>query len=655
MSTEKKVATGFEKLGEKPYGARFHKVDLHFHTPGSADARGSNKYDYNPYNTKYPAKKGDLNAYRIKVDEIRDKLLREAREVAGKMVKRFKDEKLSLVAISDHNSIATIWSDLEDKGAMDLRAPTWYEVIDDAADKTNREAGKIVLTILPSVEISCNGVHILAVFPPMYPRRSVHFVICDLLNEFGFSIEEWGKNPKVGKRSVIDAVNLIRQKKGIPIPAHIDGSDQAVLRLYAQKLNVGAMKNIFYNPQLSAVEIVNPSKLTKKNRKLKKSLKKWIDSLRAEKGLRFVAYFQGSDAHDLQTIGKRFTYLKMTEPTFEGLNNSINSPSTRVRISDDHMLAENGLFVYGLEVGSKSLGKESIRFNRHLNCIIGKKETGKTLLYRLMQSAVNADMAKPEGEIKLFIEKVVASKSFYYCFYRNETGGIKLYSINKDAGSAKAIDIARMEELSIRVNFYNPKRIDEIISSPDKLNEFLIRRFEVKTEEKIKGFNEMFSTMKFLEPEKEQLLFIQKKQGSLKLCLNLNWGGKKPKLQFFSKLGNSLKRVVMLLMILQNDKFGPLIIDAPEDYLDNEDIVKYLVPMIRKNKDFRQIIFFTRNPILAVNTDPENYVLLDSKSKRRTDIISGFSIDDPEKKGLVINLMEGGSSSIIRRINRYSI
>jgi hypothetical protein len=634
-------------LEKAAFGARFHKVDLHFHTPGSSDARGDDKYDYNPYKDQYKAPRGQ----QVKVGEIRADLLKKARELADKIVERFVEENLSLVAISDHNSIATIWSDIEDDGIMDLMAPTWYEIIDDVAEKINNKEGKKKLTILPSVEISCTGIHMLAIFPPTHPRRAAHFVICDLLSEIGFSIDEWGKNPKVGKRSVIDAVNLIRQKGGIPIPAHIDGSDQALLDLY--KLDSVAMKNVFYNPQLSAVEVVKPSRFTRKKSELKTTLKIWIDSLRTKKGLGSIAYFQGSDAHDLPTIGKRFTYIKMVSPSFEGLKNSINTPSTRVRFSDGYKSAENGLFVYGLDIKGKS--KMFFRFNRHLNCVIGKKETGKTLVFQLMQRAVKPGISGPVGEIKLFVEKVVNSKSSYYCFSRNGGHDIKLYSINKDAGSAKEIDIAQIEKLSIGVNFYDPQRIDEIISSRDKLNGFLIKHFEVKTKKEINEFNKMFATTKFLEKGEEPLLHIEKQQGGLKLSLNINWGKNKPKYVEFSRMNNSMKRVVMLMMIIQNNQFGPVIIDAPEDYLDNEDVVKYLLPMIRKNKDIRQIIFFTGNPVLAVNSDPDNYIVLTSKSKKQSKAIPGFSIDDPDKKELVINLMEGGSSSFKGRTIRYSL
>ena len=168
MSSEKKVIRSLGSLSSQSYGARFYKVDFHFHTPASEDARGKNRYKFNPYKTKYPKKKGDLREYYKKVKDIQEEILVKSREIADGMVKRFREEHLSLVAISDHNSIGTIWSDPEAENMMDLKAPTWYELIDDAAEKANRAVGKRVLTILPGVEISCTGIHILGVFPRQY-------------------------------------------------------------------------------------------------------------------------------------------------------------------------------------------------------------------------------------------------------------------------------------------------------------------------------------------------------------------------------------------------------------------------------------------------------------------------------------------------------
>ncbi|MCP4264307.1 MAG: hypothetical protein GY777_01800 [Candidatus Brocadiaceae bacterium] len=95
-------------MGTRSIGARFYKTDLHFHTPASENARDSNMYSFNPYKFKYPPKKGNEQVYYKKVRIIQDEILLKSREVAKKIVKRFLVESLSLVAISDHNSIGTI-------------------------------------------------------------------------------------------------------------------------------------------------------------------------------------------------------------------------------------------------------------------------------------------------------------------------------------------------------------------------------------------------------------------------------------------------------------------------------------------------------------------------------------------------------------------
>ena len=155
----------FNQADSLPYGTKFYKIDLHCHTPASEDARGSNRYNFNPYIVEYPDKTdGD---YEQKVAQIQEDILCGAKKVARAIVARFREQGLSLVAITDHNGIGTIWTDPEsDRRIMDLAAPTWYELIDKEAQNINAKAGKTVLTILPGMEVSTAGVHLLTVFPP---------------------------------------------------------------------------------------------------------------------------------------------------------------------------------------------------------------------------------------------------------------------------------------------------------------------------------------------------------------------------------------------------------------------------------------------------------------------------------------------------------
>jgi ABC-type lipoprotein export system ATPase subunit len=54
----------------------------------------------------------------------------------------------------------------------------------------------------------------------------------------------------------------------------------------------------------------------------------------------------------------------------------------------------------------------------------------------------------------------------------------------------------------------------------------------------------------------------------------------------------------------------PLIIDQPEDNLDNETVSTMLVPFIKTAKKKRQIIMVTHNPNLAVVADSEQVIFV---------------------------------------------
>jgi len=651
MTAAKDLIKNFEAAHGKGFGAKFFKADLHFHTPASADARGSNRYNFNPFKIKYPAGQ-DTRKYRRNVKEIQNKVLADARKLAAKMVQRFLEVNLSLVAVTDHNGIGTIWADAEsEKGQMDLAAPTWYELIDDEAVRVNKETSKRLI-ILPGVEISTTGIHILAIFPPQRPRRKVHFMICDLLNELGFEIDAWGIVSEVGTASVFDVINLIVKKGGIPVPAHIDARDKAVLNLF--KINSGDMKKVLLNKHLSAVEIVDPARFTRKDRKLKKPLKAWIDTLRRKEELPLLAYFQGSDAHDLPTVAKRHTFIKMTEPSFSGLKTAIQMPSSRVRISELHQPEVSGLYIHSLEIKNKFFGQKVLRFNRHLNCIAGRKGSGKSLIFHLMQAGVNPNIQAQKGEIKLFMEKLINASSSYYAFTREtQEKTVRLFSIDQENRSADVIDLQQAADRKIKPKFYDAARIEKYISSVKKLNQFLIKRVGEPTRANVRSFNKMFSIPAFLEARAEPLLSLKVVNGTYQLALNVNWRRDKAKMKNFFKLGFSLRRTMIMCMVIIMSDFGPTIIDAPERNFDNEDIINYLVPIIKAYKDSQQVILFTNNPILAVNTDPDNYILLEMRGAKFKSVSSGFAIDDKRQKEQLLNIMEGSLRSFRRRAKRY--
>ena len=75
----------------------------------------------------------------------------------------------------------------------------------------------------------------------------------------------------------------------------------------------------------------------------------------------------------------------------------------------------------------------------------------------------------------------------------------------------------------------------------------------------------------------------------------------------------------MLLFYLFLDKDDkPLIVDQPEENLDNESVYRYIVSFIKEAKQKRQIIIVTHNPNLAVVCDADQIIRMsiDKKNKK---------------------------------------
>ena len=129
----------------------------------------------------------------------------------------------------------------------------------------------------------------------------------------------------------------------------------------------------------------------------------------------------------------------------------------------------------------------------------------------------------------------------------------------------------------------------------------------------------------------------------------------KPELVPFEKLTRSLRRVVLLSILLLTNRSGPLLIDEPGDQFDNEDIVTFLVPLIRQLKDQNQMLFATGNSNLAINADPDNYVVIDTDRGKFQGIRSGFALDNQDQRQALVTLMEGSLKSYRARGARYQM
>lgn len=94
-----------------------------------------------------------------------------------------------------------------------------------------------------------------------------------------------------------------------------------------------------------------------------------------------------------------------------------------------------------------------------------------------------------------------------------------------------------------------------------------------------------------------------------------------------------------------------LVLDQPEDNIDNDYISQHLVPNIKATKKDKQLIFVTHNPSVAIYGDAFNYIYVTKDNegiKYKNYIIE--SINDREQ---IINILEGGRASFSNRNKKY--
>lgn len=114
------------------------------------------------------------------------------------------------------------------------------------------------------------------------------------------------------------------------------------------------------------------------------------------------------------------------------------------------------------------------------------------------------------------------------------------------------------------------------------------------------------------------------------------------------------KGALLLIFYLLVDKGKiPLIIDQPEENLDNESVFHLLVPYIKAAKNHRQVIIVTHNPNLAVVCDAEQIIHAEmDKKKEQIRYISG-ALENRKINKKVSDILEGTLRALNIRHTKY--
>jgi len=114
------------------------------------------------------------------------------------------------------------------------------------------------------------------------------------------------------------------------------------------------------------------------------------------------------------------------------------------------------------------------------------------------------------------------------------------------------------------------------------------------------------------------------------------------------------QRATALLLLLLGASDAPLIIDQPEDDLDNNFIYKGVVRRLRELKGKRQVVASTHNANVPVLGDAELIVVLESDGDHGRPAEGGIgSLDERSVRSLAENILEGGPAAFNARQHLY--
>ena len=141
-----------------------------------------------------------------------------------------------------------------------------------------------------------------------------------------------------------------------------------------------------------------------------------------------------------------------------------------------------------------------------------------------------------------------------------------------------------------------------------------------------------------------------------------------------SEMSPVKKALVLLKMLINMDESTcPILIDQPEDDLDNRSIFKELIPFIKEKKTKRQIIIVTHNANVVLGSDAEEIIVANQNGNnspnkkfrfeyRTGEIEENSSIhgaDDVLGKSSIqqhiCDILEGGKEAFDLRKHKYQI
>lgn len=340
-----------DKIMIKYQGMKWLKCDLHMHSP---------------------------------LDSInwRDTLLTDKNENVASFAKACLNTGLDIIAITDHNFISKDF-------VFDLQREF----------RRLHENGEKHIIAFPGFEFEANvgrGVHVIALFP----FNSTVEKIEAALTECGVGIPRIENGIfKKSTKSLSEILGIIQNKhKGIVILPHCQ-SDEGIFD--NDNISEWLQQDQYCDDNLLAVEVSKP--ISQMSSGFQKLFRSGNDCIPGWKRIRPIATLMSSDCKQLQkfdqnsqpvanSIGYRFSWIKMSEPSIESLRQAFLDHSSRIMLpsnaNDEISPARKNPITRIKSIIIKKaefLEDQEIYFSPNLNTLIGGRGCGKSTILEYLR------------------------------------------------------------------------------------------------------------------------------------------------------------------------------------------------------------------------------------------------------------------------------
>jgi energy-coupling factor transporter ATP-binding protein EcfA2 len=376
-------------------------------------------------------------------------------------LKALMAEKIDCVAIADH--VSGGWID---------RLKATYAGLDQSADWYRP------VLLFPACEITVSTgqsrVHILAIFDPGCASAKITAV----LGQCGITEGHGDAENTYATESIDNLIDIVDAANGIAIPAHIDRTKGLLHGISKTNKEIESWVR-----KIAAAEFIDLDFLTTVNQELANACS-------------HLAKLQGSDAHECSRLGKRYSWIKMSQPSISGLKLALHDHNFCVDNGVEDPNSTPDLFLKSLKINQMQhcgrIPGNPTTFNLHplFNAVIGGRGSGKSTFIESVRLALGREnevselpqiheeicsfkkgVTKPDTEI--FVELQRREES-YQTVWKYNTAPY----INKLQGTTWSLDNGTPEE-RFHISLYSQKQINALASNTNSLLEIIDRSSEV--------------------------------------------------------------------------------------------------------------------------------------------------------------------------------